>query len=232
MFVIGIPCHTPYLKYLGRCLKSIKHQTRAPDLIVISLSSFSGDVSHIVETASPIPIKVLQTQQHYTPGQNRNAIINATADATILSFIDADDMLHPQHVEVVSKFFDENPEQQTLLMSFKRNYNKETFTVEDYEKLEWTVIPSELQIFHNCYKPTYPPNWTPIMSWAPEFEQMGRNYEHANGPISFRRSLIEDCRYSTTLTMGEDQHFNAQLWERGLKFSYTPQLYFIYFTHK
>ncbi len=231
MFVIGIPCHAPYLKYLGRCLESIKHQTKAPDLIIISLSSFSGDIPSFV-TAGSIPIKVLQTEQDYTPGQNRNAIIDATADATILSFIDADDMLHPQHVEVVTKIFDAHPEQQALLMSFKRNYDKETFRAEDYEKLEWTIIPSDLQIFHNCYKPTYPPRWTPIMSWAPEFEHQGHNYEHANGPISFRRTLIGDCRYSTTLTMGEDQHFNAQLWERGMKFSYTPQLYFIYFTHK
>lgn len=229
MFVIGIPCHAPYLRYLERCLKSIKHQTMLPDLIVISISSFSGDISQIVETVAPIPVKVLQTDQNYTPGQNRNAIIDATAEASIVSFIDADDMIHPQHVEVVSKIFDENPEQHVLLMSFRRNKNKETFTAEDYKTIEWTAIPSEIEVYHNCFKPTYPPHWTPIMSWAPEFEQMGRHYESANGPISFRRAIIGDSRYSQTITMGEDQHFNAQLWERGLKFSYTPSLYFIYF---
>lgn len=229
MFVIGIPCHAPYLKYLGRCLTSIKHQTKAPDLIVLSISSFTDDVSQIVGMADPIPVKVLQTAQNYTPGQNRNAIIDVTEDADIVSFIDADDMLHPQHVEVVSKIFDENPEQHVLLMSFKRNHNKETFTADDYKTIEWTTIPSEPEVYHNCYKPTYPPRWTPIMSWAPEFEPIGRHYESANGPISFRRAIIGDSRYSTTITMGEDQHFNAQLWERGLKFSYTPSLYFIYF---
>lgn len=223
MFVIGIPCHAPYLQFLDRCLISIYNQTKAPDLIIISVSSFGGELALL---PGIIPIKVLQTEQHYTPGQNRNAIIEIVPQNSIVSFIDADDMLHPQHVDTVSKFFTDHEEQDVLLMSFERNANKLTFTVDDYKTFNWTNIPSEIQYFHNCFKPTYPPQWTPIMIWSDEHL---RNYAHANGPISFRRNKIDHIRYSSTLTLGEDQDFNAQLWEYGLKFSYTPSLYFIYF---
>jgi len=226
MFIIGVPCHAPYLQFLDRCLTSIYKQTKAPDLIILSVSSCTDEVVPLVGS---IPIKVLQTEQHHTPGQNRNAIIEVASPNSIISFIDADDMLHPQHVDTVSKFFANHEEQDVLVMSFERNANKQTFTVDDYKTFNWTDIPSEVQYFHNCYKPIYPPNWTPIMTWSPELEANG--YVSANGPISFRRDRIDHIRYSPTITMGEDQHFNAQLWEHGLKFSYTPSLYFIYFTN-
>jgi len=108
-YTIGvcIPCHAPNVKYMKNCLRSLELQTVKPDFVAISISgvihkhSFSG---------YSFPVYVTETSDPATAATNRNraaALIAPLVD--ILSFFDADDIMHPRRLEMILRAFRQQP---------------------------------------------------------------------------------------------------------------------------
>ena len=88
-------------------LDSIEQQSRKPDIVVLCISSIPSDM--VIEFPGySFPIQIKRTEIKQSSAQNRNTgIFFAKEEYDILSFIDSDDLMHPQRLEFLEKFFKE-----------------------------------------------------------------------------------------------------------------------------
>ncbi len=105
---IIIPCHYTHAHYLVNLIKMYEQQTELPDEIVISLSRADlvdkEILKKIEDTPWHIPVLVVLSEETLFPGPNRNvACLHASGDVFITQ--DADDIPHPQRVEIIKYFF-------------------------------------------------------------------------------------------------------------------------------
>jgi len=105
---IIIPCHYKHAPHLKELLIAYEHQTILPNEIVISLSNANQapEIINAINTTSwKFDVNLITHDNHLTAGQNRNsACKHARGDILILQ--DADDMPHPQRVEIIHYFFE------------------------------------------------------------------------------------------------------------------------------
>jgi glycosyltransferase involved in cell wall biosynthesis len=121
---VAIPCYHGHITVLKRLLDSIELQTRKPDMVVVSCSS-TPDISSIPYSQDnySFPLQIIITEDKLNGAQNRNiGISNLQTD--IISFIDADDIMHPQRLEIIEKAFKEH-NIVMLLHSFKGGYTNQ-----------------------------------------------------------------------------------------------------------
>jgi glycosyltransferase involved in cell wall biosynthesis len=103
-----VPCHYTHAEHLIDLLKAYAQQTELPDEIVISLSEADHAnqeaLKKIKNNSWPFPVLILTSSDKHSAGQNRNiACSHATGDIFIMQ--DADDMPHPQRIEIIKHFF-------------------------------------------------------------------------------------------------------------------------------
>ena len=100
---VAIPCYIKHIPNLLILLNSIEAQTLKPDMVSISCSSTHYHQFPILKTYS-FPIKVKLHLDKKSPAENRNiAADNLNTD--IISFFDADDIMHPQRIELLEYAF-------------------------------------------------------------------------------------------------------------------------------
>jgi glycosyltransferase involved in cell wall biosynthesis len=104
---VAIPCYKGHIEVLRYLLDSIEAQTRKPDKVVVSCSSSeTNDIpSSYFEYSFPLTIFTCSEKRNVS--QNRNFAMSKL-ETDIVSFIDADDMMHPQRLEVVEQCFLQN----------------------------------------------------------------------------------------------------------------------------
>ena len=101
---VAIPCYKGHITRLFELLDSIEKQTRVPDKVVVSCSS-TDDFTHCKEYNFSLEIVI--TSEKKTAAQNRNIAISRLATMDYITFIDADDIMHPQRIEILLKVFHE-----------------------------------------------------------------------------------------------------------------------------
>jgi glycosyltransferase involved in cell wall biosynthesis len=102
---VAIPCYKYHIPQLKRCLDSIANQTILPDDVVVSCSS--TEEGEIPVFNYPFSLRILTTPERKNAAENRNrAGVELTTD--IVSFFDADDVMHPQRIEMIRKAFHED----------------------------------------------------------------------------------------------------------------------------
>jgi glycosyltransferase involved in cell wall biosynthesis len=79
-------------------------QTRKPDRVVISCSSWNNDTRKEI-VCSGIPVTVLYWKRTIVQAENRN-IAAQELGTDIISFIDADDLMHPRRLEFILEAFE------------------------------------------------------------------------------------------------------------------------------
>jgi len=100
---VAIPCYHGHINILKNLLDSIEKQTRKPDMVVVSCSS-SNDTPYTQDQYS-FPLKIITNPNKMNTAQNRN-IAASILDTDIISFIDADDQMHFQRLEIIEKVFE------------------------------------------------------------------------------------------------------------------------------
>jgi len=100
---IAIPCYKYYIPKLLNLLENINQQTRLPDQVVVSCSSVEDHEFPVLPSYS-YPVKVLLHKERKNAAENRN-LASKALDTDIISFFDADDIMHPQRLEAVSQAF-------------------------------------------------------------------------------------------------------------------------------
>lgn len=113
---IVIPCYPPHIKYLRSTLNDIINQTLVPKEVILAISG----INKLLETdifnkfneqlkSKNIIFKIVSTNLHQYAGINRNMGAQL-ADNEFIMFIDADDNIHPQKIEITKYYLDKyNP---------------------------------------------------------------------------------------------------------------------------
>lgn len=187
-----IPCYFKHFALLPELLTYYVNQTVLPDEVVISLSEsdrVSQDTIRAIETNSwPFSLKLVCSKEKLTAGQNRNvACKNSSGDLIICQ--DADDIPHPQRVEIIKHHF-ENYEIDHLLhfwipsnVSFQRYDVNQIAEFGRYFKVYDEAI--------NCFK-------------------VG---DSTNGNCSFRKEVFQLIQWSDIPQAGEDVQFNYNVYQ-------------------
>jgi hypothetical protein len=95
---VVIPCAHKHSVRLAELLEHLDRQTRKADEIIVALSGCD---------APPLPnhVRLLHSAEPCTAGKNRNRASEA-ATGDVLVYQDADDLPHPQRVEIVLALFE------------------------------------------------------------------------------------------------------------------------------
>lgn len=147
-----VPCHPKHVRHLDELLKAYEKQTLLPDEVVISISEANQIDPHIIKSIQnslwKFSVKIFASNEKLFAGQNRNiACSNATGDVFICQ--DADDLPHPQRLEIINYFF-EKLNLDFLLHKFvynNENEMKQIQTVEDISSIEHTY----LKTYHDAW---------------------------------------------------------------------------------
>jgi glycosyltransferase involved in cell wall biosynthesis len=98
---VAIPCYIGHLENLRVLLESIAKQTRLPEKVVVSCSSTTELPNFPIYNFDLI---IACSQSLKNPSQNRN-IAAKLLDVDIITFFDADDVMHPQRLEFIECAF-------------------------------------------------------------------------------------------------------------------------------
>ena len=95
---VAIPCYYGHISNLINLLDSIQSQSILPDKVVVSCSSTS-----IFENNKKysFPLRIIVTKERKNAAQNRNIAAAQLDTMDLITFIDADDIMHPQRIEVL-----------------------------------------------------------------------------------------------------------------------------------
>lgn len=100
---VAIPCYKPHHSYLYRLFDSIIAQTHKPDRVVVSCSSWDTNTSR-EHMYHGIPITVIYSRRRIVQAENRN-IAASLLGTDLITFIDADDLMHPRRLEFIVEGF-------------------------------------------------------------------------------------------------------------------------------
>ena len=99
---VAIPAYIGHINRLFELLDSIEKQTRLPDKVVVSCSS----TREFNNKTYSFPLQIILTEERQNAAQNRNIAASNLMDMDFITFIDADDIMHPQRIEVLLKVFE------------------------------------------------------------------------------------------------------------------------------
>lgn len=99
---VAIPCYQGHIGILKNLLDNIEKQTRQPDMVIVSCSG----TTHLDYKYS-FPLQIITNPNKMNTAQNRN-IAASLLHTDIITFMDADDLMHFQRLEIIEKAFIEN----------------------------------------------------------------------------------------------------------------------------
>jgi hypothetical protein len=211
---LGIPCHAGHLKYLPRLFENIQQQTRKPDCILLSISSVTEPIT--IPNIS-IPTYVFVSSQRQCAGMNRN-VIGSKCDADILCFADADDLLHPQRLELTELYFKMYPHDDLLVCNHYTEAHS-IFPSEDaWKTFPWSTIKAP-NLQSDCLKIAYE---RPITIYVQDHKKrpLPRYGDLHRGHIAIRGHVMKKIQYTPNFGCGEDGEFCVNMLKAGMTGGY------------
>jgi hypothetical protein len=106
MIGVAIPCYSGHADLLNRLLENIYTSTVKPAQIALSCSSWDKD-EIVTGFYKDIPIIIKYSKRTINQAENRN-IAAGMLNTELISFIDVDDLMHPQRLEYIIKAFQQS----------------------------------------------------------------------------------------------------------------------------
>jgi hypothetical protein len=100
---VAIPCYNGHIMKLFDLFDSIQNQTIIPDQVIVSSSS---TIDLKIHKEYNFQFKIVITKDKKNAAQNRNIAASYLSDMDYITFIDADDIMHPQRIEVLLRVID------------------------------------------------------------------------------------------------------------------------------
>lgn len=104
-----VPCYWKHVQFLPELLEKLGNQTTIPDEVVISISEahlVSKELSQAITNKEyPFKLIIIETNNQLFAGENRNKACES-ANGDIFLCQDADDLPHPQRVEIIKYYFE------------------------------------------------------------------------------------------------------------------------------
>ena len=182
---VAIPCYKPHIPQLLRLLQSLNAQTRLPDQVVVSCSSTdaaaaaAAGVSPLrLPEAVAYPLEVLVHADRKNAAENRN-LAAARLRTDYISFLDADDVMHPRRLEAIGQHLDCD----IVMHAFHHIRRDGECEWRDYDAFEvlpnvlsrrwggWVAAPAPHEV-HNAHCTVRRDVWDRVrFNEAPEFER-------------------------------------------------------------
>ncbi len=191
-----IPCYYKHANQLFSLLRLYENQTRLPDEVVISLSNANEvdqSVFHCLEREKwAFPITLLMSDKRKYAGENRN-LACSFASGDIFICQDADDVPHPQRIEVIGFFFEKYKVDHLMheFMSISANTGQIGFP--DYPDLD-QIRFSNTRDFQAVYQYAY----------------------FTNGNPTITKNLFQAIQWPDT-PRGQDMEYNRSIYALGYK---------------
>lgn len=184
-----IPCHVNHFQHLPELLIHFKNQSKSPNEIVISVSEVDEHAKSLAQVlldqSWPFLLKFIVTENKKSAGENRNiAAKHATGDILICQ--DADDLPHPQRVEIIKYMFD-TYQIDHLVHAYISYYR--TFTPYKIDKVRIIKFSTYDEMIENCTK---------------------RKYHLTNGNVSYTKEVAKNVLF-TSHHVWEDILFNRKV---------------------
>jgi glycosyltransferase involved in cell wall biosynthesis len=210
---VCIPCAPKDRGYLKYCLLSVQAQTRPPDIIVVALSIIADPSKLVMDLSGvTIPIEYVYSPKTLFAGANRNLAATRAINlgATLLSFFDADDIMHPNRLEYIERVFDEHPEITGLVHHFMVGPKGDMAVYNGTKPIPWEPILGDFMKNPYCVN-IY--NRLNIIKFQNCFaKKIRRGYGMgANGHITVLAEFWKANPYLEEIGKGEDNHFSASI---------------------
>lgn len=207
---ILIPCHYSHFPLLEALLTAYVNQTVVPNEVVISLSEYQqlsqASILALEGQVWPFKLIILKQEKKCCAALNRKYAA-AASSGDLLMFQDADDLPHPQRVEIVKYLF-ESYRIDHLIHSFIREgekfipYNLESIPV---QKTVFNFLITGIPVAEGDFIPLH------------------------NGNCSVSRQAIRMGAWKFGNEPGEDLHFNMSVLSRLPRSCYVTPLGLIAF---
>ena len=202
----AIPSCKSYLNYTYRVLEQIDNSTIVPDEVVVSISDTEIDIP--LREDFNFPIKWIRNPNSEEGCTNRNiAAENLTTD--IITFMDCDDLVHPQRNEFILKAFNQGAE--TLVHSYVlgdrelQSDLKKNKRFLDNKHKECVILREYLTSFG---APIGPQN------------DIDKNVHYHNAHVSVTKDIFSTLKYEVHPFC--DSYYTRKLVENGHKIWYIP----------
>lgn len=202
-----VPCSHKHAKHLPELLPQIAKQTRKPDEIIVALSG----------CGPPDPmagVRFVHSKVARSAGYNRNAASEgATGD--VLIYQDADDLPHPQRVEVIAALF-EKYEIEHLMHSFIYTRGSTWYIAGDSKRFPFPIVMPPTTIDEAASKSSYRTHPAGNMT---------------NGEVSILRSVWSAVKWPDHMGTAEDVGFNQKIFKQFKQTVTTPLPLIVYRHH-
>lgn len=120
MIGVAIPCYSGHHHYIESLLENIASSTVKPNQIVISCSSWTHD-NQVNLDYKGIPVQIWYSSQRLNQAANRNRAASLlTTD--LITFIDADDLMHPRRIEFLLAMFEQRPDISAIYHDYQTDH--------------------------------------------------------------------------------------------------------------
>lgn len=202
MFGVAIPCYEGHFHLITSLIENISTSTIRPDHIAISCSSWKHNLRTDTHYKG-IPVSIQYSRDKLNQAMNRN-IAGSMLKTEYISFIDADDLMHPSRIEYILKAFNSGP-YQAIYHGYMRehiSHYSDPFQLMDPFKL----ATEELVIDPNAYG---------IMVADSEYE-----IHHAH--VTVKREVFNQFKFNESWDTFrlEDSLYGRTLAKHGVKLGY------------
>lgn len=204
-----IPCHYTHFPLLEELLSAYENQTVPPNEVVISLSQAGELDPALIEAFEQkswsFKVILLKHTQKYAAAINRKLATKACS-GELLMFQDADDLPHPQRVEIVKFIFEHN----------RIDHLVHSFVPEGSEFIPYTAESIVLQ----------KTNFDALIGGIPTGDQTTPLH---HGHACMLKRVVLSADWQSSNDPGEDLHFNIGAWRRFYSSCYMTPLRLVLF---
>ena len=185
---VAIPCYHGHISNLFTLLDSIQLQSVLPDKVVVSCSSTSCDNNKIYSLALEkidnkvysFPLELIFIEEKKNAAQNRNIAAAKMDDMDLITFIDADDIMHPQRIEILLLVI-KNYNSDIILHNY---YNEsEISTRYNFEKIEYIIVRENLLV----------QSWSGCITHSPGHNDLIDKIHHSQ--VTVKKEIFEKVKF-------------------------------------
>jgi len=152
---VAIPAYYGHIQQLFHLLDSIQNQTIIPDKVVVSCSSTneSDFIEHYEKIKNyTFSLYIITNEEKKCAAQNRNIAAAQLSEMDYITFIDADDIMHPQRIEILLGVFLQH-DSDIILHNFSEYTNHDNMILKKIQAHDIIVKPNSLeQCYSGCIK--------------------------------------------------------------------------------
>jgi glycosyltransferase involved in cell wall biosynthesis len=199
---VVIPCYINHFKYIPTLLQNIADSTIKPKQVVVSCSSYTSSFTQNY-MFKEIDVTLVFINKYANGSQNRNlAASYLTTD--LISFIDADDLMHPKRLEYVWKTFQEHNDVSAVYHGYVYQHISER-ELPFWEEPEREVIYDPIE---------HDPKGIGILI------RSDKTYPIHHAHVTVRKEVFTTCKFNESVNYWEDS-----VYAKLLKDNNIPMLY-------